>query len=411
MSLEARQFLENLQRQDYEQNDTPHWLKKEKGALINEQLEALLKLRQTIQQDIASPEEYGAFWQILFPGQSGIEKVPAHQLEALSDASFARKLEQLARAPLPTRLEDPFTYSVFSLVYPFLERGFRHFGYQPDAITVGTRPHPEVNAQVFRIPESQSYLIALQEGLVAFLFKAARVFNKFTTPPHQFFDTWSMRPEIEQNHILPPQSKIKLDATADFIDILQVFLFGRSDEYDDHLFAPKDISISLNINTTLTLPMYTFVFAHEYAHVFLNHQLGEKDWQKETEADLKALQMALIAFKDNEKAFPVLNAVALYFELIEILEMAKSVMITGEPYRMRSDSHPYPKIRKAALFNALAEQLKTDPVDYKMAAFSQQVTSQFAIEMWLKIHPKLQEWKAAGLQMKSFLNLQKISSL
>jgi hypothetical protein len=323
---EAYRYLEEIQRQAYEQN--PHlliWHGK-----TPEQLTELQKTLPLLAGSTRQPVEY-----------------------------FRKMLSK----PLPTRYEDPLLYDILkTLVDEIMSIPRKADASTSDAPfpRFGTLPIQSVNAESIQIPASDQRIIVVNKELFFFCFEMTKLALETVEIKRAADGTLSVNlsqaaciKRINDNPYLFKRMCALLFEFSGNVGALQHD--NARPEYGD-------------LPVAITHGMELFALSHEYAHIIIKHEPVERDawnvadsgggrvvnvsvlrrsWTQESEADSVGflLMMAALDRHRNERRSEggsglygaAVTAPFLYFQFSEIAEEANSIYTDGKAREMPTD--------------------------------------------------------------------------
>lgn len=395
---EAREVLETLQLNDYEEKGWPATL----AALSLQDRERVLKQRLFAQEE----EKRRLFKELSDLQKRGSNSNANYgtQWQALTFTDIDQLIENLNNTPLPTVYEDPLYYKIVLLLIPYVKRGYEEQTYQKlvERILFGTRPKHDINAQFIEVEKEKSYIIAFQHGLLEFLYKACHILFKFATPPHQFEKSWSMRPDTGLMVDADATTRIGLDASTDMYELVTSMVINDTLEGQSSNYQAKSTETNLIIFNTYVLPMFLFVFHHEISHLVLKHNLEQRSWIDEMQADIMAFQRVLKTLDSRLPVLGIVNAIFSFFDLLEIIERTRSVAATTEEFKDRPDSHPYPPIRKQYIRLIGKVLLKDEPQQLEQVETAYAVSERIFRFIWENIYGALLMRKQLGEELKAY---------
>jgi hypothetical protein len=224
-----------------------------------------------------------------------------------------------------------------------VESAIRKCGYKlPYRPVVGTLPTRDINAQAIADPRSGTDIVAFETGMFTFTDVLARVVAlslTVRTPLGARGPVFDKRAVLK--HIVAHPGIL-----LDFVDLVFSQTYLGTCQYTVKRELPKGFGLE-EIHSRLRDAADTFVLAHEYGHVILEHPGAQTPatvdarHRREFEADEVGMQIVLAAF-DPQWAYagPVL-----FLTGNAIMTLAEAVRNSGLAKVPNSDTHPSPPER------------------------------------------------------------------
>jgi hypothetical protein len=292
---------------------------------------------------------------------------------------------------LPTKYEVPASYEILTVLAGDIEKGLKNLNSSIDLeelkgkVTVpafGSLLTTEVNACAIAVPKSKEYLVVFESDLFNFCLLLSKVVALFFPIDYQYDFDKSKKELIHDIYSIVNQNiarKINEDSRilTRFKDL--VFAVTRSGTASHA--AQYRIEEQYAIEAYwLRHSMELFIMGHEYGHILRNHVshstavpahlVGEEVtelfylWDHEYEADLEGLNFMLAAsYELNIDPAISIRGPTLFFDMIDIMDRAKSIVRTGGENAlggMRS-SHPPPLLRRERIRHYIANTWGNSP--------------------------------------------------
>jgi len=320
-----------------------------------------------------------------------------------------RKTIRDARKTIPTPLEDFNSHVIMKHLAGQLEKAARQQKLNlPQMPVYGSLPVGQLNAMAIRVPGSGKHLIAFQDGVFGFAnlltkavatsFRLKRIFAdgeqaEFSWKLRDFKRSWAKDDE-------------PLRRLGQFLHAYLVF--GDANQADQY-FAQAPFHLPAFV---LREGFELFLFGHELGHIAAGH-LGNapeaqhmmgameveaytSNWEMEFEADRIGMDLAIQAMLNNRLDFAnSYSGIDMAFSAMEILDLAKSTLVHGEPIPApATESHPRHAVRRAFLRELLRRRLgkKAAKQPIKLGETLEEVLHQ----MWRRIEPRFKTLHAEG---------------
>lgn len=278
--------------------------------------------------------------------------------------------------------EDPYTYHAEFLLDQILLRIEMLRG----ELTLPAKPHtamivsPQVNAMSIRVPDTSSYILAIDASLMSFCYSVAKVFVVATG-----IKFVGSTPQIVVN-IPADNSQFGPScgpSPAEWLfTILQGYAVLRAPTIGLPIPLDKDQGTFIAL---LTGGMETFIIGHEYGHIALGHLDGpgmrtvrfrdgfdvdiiDHPWKDELLADQYGFVLGskAILFRPAQEFF--CNYLGGYLTLVmfDMMDRAISILGTGNEETLAVESHPPAEFRMAA-YRSTALQMGVSEGSYTYA--------------------------------------------
>jgi hypothetical protein len=240
-----------------------------------------------------------------------------------------------------------------------VESAIRKCGYKlPYRPVVGTLPTRDINAQAIPDPRSGTDIVAFETGMFNFTDVLARVVAMsltVRTPLGARGPVFDKRAVLE--HIVAHPGIL-----LDFVDLVFCQTYLGTCQYATKRLLPKGFGLE-EIHSRLRDAVDTFVLAHEYGHVILEHLRTQRPatvdvrHRYEFEADEVGMQIMLAAF-DPQWAYagPVL-----FLTGNAIVTLAEAVRNSGLAQVPNSDTHPSPPERLSKVAGQFSRSVAQSP--------------------------------------------------
>jgi hypothetical protein len=346
--------------------------------------------------------KFGSYFTRLSGGNSEVaeEMLRAH-FDELREAERAR----------PTPYENSSSYKVMMGLAERVEKAaLTVLSKQHPIPLFGTLPIGELNAMAIKVPESDEYLIAFQQGVFGFanlLTKAVAASLPATTG-----EDGSLKFSTDLDLV-----EAKWEEDSEPLRRLDEFLAAYLIAGDPHAAEQYFLEPPFSLFSQMLLDAFElFIFGHELGHVVAGHlnsspdqtqQLGPSkverlspSWEMEFEADYIGFALALQAMGEQKFDAALSYAgVDLFFSSIEIVTRALTTLVYGEARAVpASKSHPPPDLRR----EMLRQHLDQIGDDQAASARDLAATSEKLLElMWTRIAPNFVGSHERGLQPAS----------
>lgn len=321
-----------------------------------------------------------------------------------------RKAIREARKTIPTPLEDFNSHVIMKHLAGQLAKATRQQNLNlPQMPVYGSLPVGQLNAMAIGVPGSGEHLIAFQDGVFSFvnlLTKAVATsfrLKRILADGEQAEFSWKLR-DFKRSWANDDEPLRRLG------EFLHAYLvFGDAHQADQY-FVRHPFHLPAFI---LREGFELFLFGHELGHIVAGH-LGSapkalhmigameveaastSNWDMEFEADRIGMDLAIQAMLNNGCDFVnSYYAMDMAFSAMEILDLAKSTLVHGEPRPApASETHPRHTARRMFLRELLRRRLgkKAAKQPIKFGETLEEVLHQ----MWRHIEPRFKILHAEG---------------
>jgi hypothetical protein len=382
-------------------------------ALLQEQVDS--QRTDTFKWPLSRAEIIGRLEKHYFTEDLPPDFMSAHSLTAeMVREVRARFLQQLAEVELPSRFEDPWSYLQIEEQDTLIRE---IIGESCPVVAFGTLPLGRINAASISVPDSDDFVVVVEQGLVYFAKHAAA--TAVQGLPSQL-DAGELRFIVDldaiERHVDDNEA-----AFRSFSELVSAYLFTGDPAASKVPRLSEDISL---IAATLEQSILRFVLAHEYGHILAGHcrriegltiephgvVLDEIDysWEEELEADEKGMTWTLSAgARQQEFSILTFAGIDLFLSFHAILEKAAVIVRFGETKTTGTKTHPPSESRRARLRDILRTRLLfqtisrqghlvfDDPVGAQLIEMAQAMEVMF--ERWFKrLVPELEEAHRSG---------------
>lgn len=336
-------------------------------------------------------------------GIQDADEIAAARREMLAEVAEAEKTK-------PTKLEDINYHILMKGLAKTLEEAAEKTDWAVPPIPVyGTLPLGQLNAMAIRVPQSNQYLIAFQDGVFGF----ANLLTKAIAA------SFPVRPEAESRTIgfsFAIDDVVERWAGDDeplrrLNDFLGGYLVGGHPHAAQQYFLDYPFVLLASLFRDA---FELFIFGHEFGHILAGHLNGvavsdlnlgsveverlSSNWQMEFEADYIGMALTMLAMRDARfDAAMSYCGIDLFFSAIELVSRALSVLVHGEVRpQAESSSHPPPALRREALRGHLNAMVGEEPA---AGAIQLATTSEEILDlMWQRVEPSFRQAHEKGVQ-------------
>ncbi|GAA0492822.1 hypothetical protein Ade02nite_69590 [Paractinoplanes deccanensis] len=318
---------------------------------------------------------------------------PAQRTDPEMIDAFARHSERMTT----TTQDDSFS-EMFTQMLTVLERTVAEQNPEVDLVPlrplVGHLQTGHLNAVTMRVPVTSAHLVLVEDQMPLFANKLSKAF------------AWAVPREKESDGLHHFQFgadpvRARLDADPAIAErfgeiVLHYAVYGALGNTAHHLLPNG----WFNFASLLRDGLEYFVLGHEYAHVLCNHLDGAESrrgvlpveeveaiawsWRQELDADLLGTMMAINAMRaegvDTTTAF---MGVSLFFDTMDVLDRAVSLLLTGSEQSHQVGSHPPSALRK----EHLAQQLAKGPLRDVLGVG--EIVGEVVESLWQRARPQV----------------------
>jgi hypothetical protein len=324
------------------------------------------------------------------------------QLRANTLAYLSKRLE----LELPTRLEDPFAYSLMLHLLDEIEDAARSLSKHVRRPIVGTIPTRHVNALAVLVPDCPDYLVIFDPEVFMFALLMSKCVVKAL--PFRGATSDSMTLSTTDRDV---QQQVDGDpeVVERFRDVLLAYLL-TGEPGNAQPYLPEEPYGTLA--GRLRQSMEIFIMGHEYAHIACGHLSRVKvmgatlagqsveeiewSWDQEYEADALGLRLMLHAL--DKRGYDLAQSywgADMFFSCLDVVEQAVSILRKGYIVRTASPTHPPTSDRRHALRTLMRDLHRGDLAAIALA----ETLERTVMLLWERTKPRLLLLHQAGQKL------------
>ena len=272
----------------------------------------------------------------------------------------------------------------------------------------GSLPTGQVNGMALRVPQTKEFVILIEEGLFAYANLAAKALVMAFPLRDEGNGMMSMAISAEDARIELGKNPVPLEK---FKELLLAYVIGGHPHFAKSYFSDSYFE---QVASAFRNSFELFVIGHEYGHILAGHLTSNKtkkamladesedeiatNWQNEFEADVRGLDLMLMAQQKNGLDLPLsFSGAVFFFKCVEIIEKAISIIQTGDVTASHSITHPPTQTRLEFLYTTINNSV---PVEHTAETF--QVAKAVEVTMDLMFgycEPALKQAHDAGTEV------------